>query len=97
MYVHVGLTVPMYHIIQQARIGSYHDYKTKQLPVKKRDMSALGSLYGQLQEQGKKRKGGSSVSMVPPELELATVEGEWKKMEREGEECEAAMEREMER
>ena len=80
--MYVGPTVPMYHVIQQARIGSYRDYKTKQLPVKKRDMSALGSLYGQLQEQGKRKKGGSSISMVPPELELAIVEGEWKKMER---------------
>ena len=72
----------------------FQTYKTKEIPVKKRDITLLKDMYRQLQEQAAKKKKGPA---VPENMTFELLEGEWAGLERENKECETAMERELER
>ena len=75
-------------------MDEFHAYVTKQLPVKKRDVSSLRDLSSQLREQAAKKK---KVPAIPEEMTFELLEVEWARLERENKECEVAMERELER
>ena len=75
-------------------MSGFQGYLTKEVPVKKRDMATLKDTHQQLQEQAAKKKRGPT---VPEELTFELLEAEWAGLERENNECQVAMERELER
>ena len=76
-------------------MGDFHAYKTREVPVHKRDMATLKDTYTKLVEQAaKKKKRGAA---VPPEMTFELLEVEWAELVRESDECEVAMEKHMER
>ena len=85
MYIHVPL---------QARVDGFHAYKSREVPVRKRDMSSLKDMFSQLQELAAKKKKGP---IVPVEMTFELLEGAWEGLQRENEKCEVAMTREFER
>ena len=85
--------IPVYLSLQEKMAG-FQAYLTKEIPVKKRDMSTLKDTHRQLQEQAAKKKKGPA---VPEEMTFELLEAEWAGLERENKECRIAMERELER
>lgn len=80
--------------ISQVKVDDFQAYKTKEVPVKKRDVTLLKDMYRQLQEQAAKKKKGPG---VPENMTFELLEAEWAGLERENKDCETAMERELER
>ena len=89
MYMYIYMHVPV-----QARVDGFHAYKSREVPVRKRDVSSLKDMFSQLQELAAKKKKGS---IVPKEMTFELLEGEWEGLQRENEKCEVAMTREFER
>ena len=81
------------HPFFQTTMSAFHAYMTRDLLLKKRDMSTLKKTYHQLQEQADDKNTPS----VPKEMSFDLLLAEWGQLERENKECAAAMERELAR
>ena len=75
-------------------MDGFHDYKTREVPVHKRDMATLKDTHTMLVEQAAKKKRGAA---IPTDMTFELLEAEWAELERENGECEAAMEKHMEK
>ena len=87
LYVHA-------YMYMQAKIDFFNTYKSKELPVKHRDLASLKTMHEQLVKQAAKKKRGAA---VPEEMTFELLEVEWAVLEKENKECEVAMEKELER
>ena len=72
----------------QVKAEAFQAYRSKELPVRKRDMDTLRDMHTKLVEQAAKKKRGAA---VPAEMTFEPLEAEWVELQRESEEYENAM------
>ena len=70
------------------KADAFKAYKSKELPVRQRDMDTLRDMHNKLVEQAAKKKRGAA---VPAETTFEPLEAEWAELQRESEEYENAM------